>query len=305
MMKRFLILALWAMPLIGQTPVTVQNPTFEAPVTFSHNNPAYGPWEIGSVPGWTCGPNAGVWQPAAVLYTSLQAGQSVLLFAAKETCTQDVGLAQAGTYTLTAFVGNRADGVNAAASTTVALSAGTSPLCAATTFNGPIASGTFILSTQTCSATNPSGDVIVSLSCSAPQCNVASLALAFTPATTLPSVTLAINSGSTATYDDGSVIISGPITISEQQTPTSNVAIGTITSDSSGNLTGSLTVNPNWVTNGNIVFLFGIPAAQNLLSYPVPASQFSHSSTGLTLNLVLFKAGSGLNVKSQTIALTP
>jgi|SRR5579859_222058 len=135
------------------------------------------------------------------------------------------------------------------------------------------------------------------------------LTFSFKPATPppppLPTLTLNLNSGSTAVYDDTSAILPGPITVSQLQNPTSTVGIGTITSDNAGNLSGSLTINPNWVdANGNLTFLFGLPAVPNVISYPVPVGEFQHGSTGLTINLVLFKQGP-LAIKSQTLAVTP
>jgi hypothetical protein len=120
----------------------------------------------------------------------------------------------------------------------------------------------------------------------------------------LASVTLEINSNSKAVFDDGSVILPGPIIISQQQNSTATFNSGVITSDGNGNLSGSLTINPNYADqNGIVTFSFGIPAIPNLLTYPVPVASFQQGSTGLTLNLVLFKKA--LVVKSQTIALTP
>lgn len=121
----------------------------------------------------------------------------------------------------------------------------------------------------------------------------------------LPAIVLSVNSGSSAVYDDASAILPGPVMISQLQNSTTTVGIGVITSDASGNLSGSLTVNPNWTdANGNLTFLFGLPAVPNVISYPVPVGEFQHNSTGLTINLVLFKQGA-LAIKSQTLAVTP
>ena len=121
----------------------------------------------------------------------------------------------------------------------------------------------------------------------------------------LSSITLGINTGSTAVYDDQTPILPGQIMISQLQSPNSVVGIGTITSDSAGNLTGSISINPNWVdTNGNVTLLYGLPIVPGIISQSWPIGQFQHNSTGLTINLTLFKQGP-LAVKSQTIAVTP
>lgn len=118
-------------------------------------------------------------------------------------------------------------------------------------------------------------------------------------------IVLTINSTSNAIYDDATAILPGPVVISQQRTPTSTINIGTITSDFAGNLTGSITVNPNLVdVNGNLTFLFGLPFIPSVVSYPVPVGEFQHGSTGLTINLTIFKQGA-LAIKSQTLAVTP
>ena len=121
----------------------------------------------------------------------------------------------------------------------------------------------------------------------------------------VPNVILAVNSGSTATYDNNTPIMTGTVNVTQQENPTTTVQIGVITSDSSGNLTGSLIVNPNWTdANENLNFIFSIPGIPYAITYPVPVGEFQHGSTGLTINLVLFAAGP-LGIHSQTIAVTP
>lgn len=120
-----------------------------------------------------------------------------------------------------------------------------------------------------------------------------------------PSIPLAVNTGSTAVYDDATPVLPGPVTVSQLQNPTTTAVIGTISSDTSGNLSGSITVNPNWAdANGNLNFVFSLPVVPNLITYPVPVGEFAHGSTGLTINLVLFKQGP-LGIKLQTLAVTP
>lgn len=126
---------------------------------------------------------------------------------------------------------------------------------------------------------------------------------ASTPITVdLASVTLSVNGK--AVFDDGTVILPGPLTVSQRQDSTTTFTCGVITSDTSGNLSGSITVNPNFAdTNGNVAFIFGIPALPNLITYPAPATEFQQGATGLTLQLVLYRKA--LVVKSQLIAMTP
>lgn len=122
------------------------------------------------------------------------------------------------------------------------------------------------------------------------------------PATQLPSVTWTINPGSTALFDDGTPILASTGVVINQTGATAQA--GSIASDANGNLSGSITVNPNLAdSNGNITLTFGLSLFPNVLSYPVPVMEFEQGETGLTLNLVLFKKA--LMVKSQMIALTP
>ena len=129
----------------------------------------------------------------------------------------------------------------------------------------------------------------------------------------LSSVTLTLNTtnntsgkaNSALLFDNGAAILPGPIAIS-QAAGSTTLPAGTITSDANGNLSGSLTINANpqyLDANGNVVLTFGLSVIPNAITYPVPASEFSHGATGLTLNLILYK--NNLDIKSQTIGFTP
>jgi hypothetical protein len=142
--------------------------------------------------------------------------------------------------------------------------------------------------------------------------NISVLSGGFTASTNvtvnLATAVLVINP-SVAVFDDGTPVLPGSIVISQLQNPTTTpitVPVGTIVSDSTGHLSGSLQINPNpqfLDANGNVDLVFGLPLFPNLFTYPVPAAEFQQGATGLTLNLVLYKKA--LVVKSQTIAMTP
>jgi hypothetical protein len=122
--------------------------------------------------------------------------------------------------------------------------------------------------------------------------------LTVTPAPAV--IVLNITPASTAIFDDGSALLpSGTVNIQQ-----GSVAAGVISSDATGNLAGTITVDPSQAdANGYVTFTFGLPMFPDLKSYSVPVSQFKHAATGLTLNLVLYK--SNFDIKSQTIAFTP
>jgi hypothetical protein len=129
----------------------------------------------------------------------------------------------------------------------------------------------------------------------------------FATLTVLPApvvIALNITPASTAVFDDGSPLLpSGAVNI-QQQSGTTAVIAGVISSDATGNLAGTITVDPSQAdANGYVTFTFGLPMFPDLKSYSVPVSQFKHAATGLTLNLVLYK--SNFDIKSQTIAFTP
>lgn len=157
---------------------TVQNPSFESPVTFTTTN-ANGSYEIRTVPGWTG--TWGVWKPNATEYATLPDGTQVL-FSASGPETQDLGPQQAGTYKLTIQQGNRGDGAGNAASCTVQLDT-----TSITTANADIPVGTWQAVTLSYTPASPSGDLILSLSASGGQCNFDNVSLAFTPAV-LPNI---------------------------------------------------------------------------------------------------------------------
>lgn len=117
------------------------------------------------------------------------------------------------------------------------------------------------------------------------------------------SVTLAVNPGSSALFDDGKPIMpSSTASVTELENGTWT-SVGTVTSDALGLLTGSLKVDPSFVSNGNVWL------SLNLKGIPAPGSQgidprmLQQGSTGVTLKLVIFKAA--LLPKSVSLALTP
>jgi hypothetical protein len=173
-MRKLLALLLWALPLAAQTPVFVANPSFESAVTFSTTN-ANGSWELGTVPAWTG--TGGVWAPNTNEYATLINGTQVL-FISSGSETQDLGIQQQGTYSLTVQQGNRADGQGATASCTVSLGTAT-----VVTPNSGIPLGTWqiVLLTYT-PPSNPAGDLILSLSGAGGQCNFDDVSVTFLPA---------------------------------------------------------------------------------------------------------------------------
>jgi len=298
-MKIFKVLALLACLFVlpagkAQTAVPINNPSFEIGLPTNPN------WNFFPISGWTCTGTGGEFAPTSSQVSSGKTGLSVLWVDGGASCSQDVGpIIPNAIYTLTYSVGGQPQyGVPSGYSVSLGL-----PGCTLSG-NPPTTVGVLVVQTLTCTA-GASGELIITLANSGTQVLFDNLNLAFTSTVVLPTVTLGINSFSKAIYDDLSAILPGSITVSQLQNPTSTVGIGTITSDSAGNLSGSLTINPNWIdANGNLIFLFGLPLVPNVISYPVPVGEFQHGSTGLTINLVLFKQGP-LAIKSQTLAVTP
>jgi hypothetical protein len=123
--------------------------------------------------------------------------------------------------------------------------------------------------------------------------------------TTAPAAvgTLGVNPGSSALFDDGKPIMpSSTASVTELENGTWTT-VGTVTSDAAGLLTGSLKVDPSFVSNGNVWL------SLNMLGIPAPGSQgidprmLQQGSTGVTLKVVIFKAV--LLPKSVSLALTP
>jgi hypothetical protein len=167
---RLRILAVSAMlicfALIGRSAsadtISVQNSSFES--TSSPLSP--GGYNYGPIPSWTTTVTAGSWEPGSTFFTQPLPDGSTIAFV-NGTIFQDlgVGLLPNETYFLSVFVGDRADGFNAASPWAISLGAG-SLSCAVGGISGNIAPGTF--ADETCSFTTgssvPSGDLFVYLS---------------------------------------------------------------------------------------------------------------------------------------------
>lgn len=165
--------------------------------------------------------------------------------------------------------------------------------------------GSYAADVKTAAAIVTNGTLTIDMTATVnnPKCGSIAIVPAAPPPPPPANIPLAINPGSTALYDDGTVILAIPVGVQEQEGATS-VNIGTVSSDASGNLSGAIAVNPNFAdASGNLTFIFSIMGIPTSITYIVPVAEFQQGSTGLTLNLVLFKKA--LLVKSQTIALTP
>ena len=161
-MRKLLLALLFPFALAAQTPVTIQNPSFEtgAPsgTTVSNN------WNYGPVPGWNCNGTGGEFNPTSTQVQSGIAGSTTLWLNANASCSQDLGPVQANaTYTLTYSVGSQV-GFVAPSSYTVSLG-----LSGCTTSGTPPATqGALVQQTLTCTA-GASGELILTLSNSASQ----------------------------------------------------------------------------------------------------------------------------------------
>ena len=187
-MKRLLFALLCPLTLAAQTPVTIQNASFETHNTFDTG--ASGPCAVndynlsGPIPSWAATGSGyfGSWQPCSAFFTSIPDG-STIAFTNGPTLTQDLGVtAQAnGTYTLNIYVGRRLDSVTGVALLEVL--AGATSLCSLSVDSSALSPGTFAKETITCStgSTVPTGDLTVSLGCSGSQCSFDNINLIFTP----------------------------------------------------------------------------------------------------------------------------
>jgi hypothetical protein len=194
-MKRTILLGLFCLvltlPLAAQTPIPIQNPSFESPVTWGA---ALGlsAWEFGNVPGWTLasGSNGGVQSLSANYFTAYPNGKQGL-FLNIGSIAQDLGIpAQPNTtYLLSFYVGNRLDNFNGIAIAQLLI--GSTPLCSLNVTESTIPAGTYTLSTLNCTtgATVPAGDLIILLSNSGLQANFDAISLTSSP-TVAHSVTL-------------------------------------------------------------------------------------------------------------------
>jgi hypothetical protein len=118
------------------TSITVVNPSFEAPVTFT-NGDATGLWEPGSIPGWSIAGYTGEQVPGVGLFNYLPDGLQ-FAFTNGGSISQTVSTAAVAgtTYTLQVDVGNRTDGYNG--NVAVELITGAVTTLANGTYAGPL-----------------------------------------------------------------------------------------------------------------------------------------------------------------------
>ncbi len=126
-------------------------------------------------------------------------------------------------------------------------------------------------------------------------CNTTPLAVASIPLNV---------SGSAKFAPSGTPIITGAALNFQQWNGAAWVPIGTVSSDSSGNLSGTITVQPALVNAGGALsFQIGINGIGAVTSFTLLASQFAHHSTGMTLSLQVFD--SSIDAKSFSVGLLP
>jgi hypothetical protein len=105
-------------------------------------------------------------------------------------------------------------------------------------------------------------------------------------------------------FDDGTPLAFGATVNVQQLDNTDNwVSAGSVTSDAAGNITGTFTVNPNFVSGGFATFQFSINGIGATIQQTFPLSVFQQGSTGVNLSLVIFKAA--MVPKSFGAALVP
>ena len=123
--------------------------------------------------------------------------------------------------------------------------------------------------------------------------------------TSLPPGSLPLNVSGVAKFTpSGAAIITGPALNFQQWNGTTWVPIGTVSSDSSGNLNGTITVEPSLVTpGGTLSFQIGVNGIGAVTSFVLLASQFTHHSTGLSLTLQVYDAS--IDAKSFSVGLLP
>jgi hypothetical protein len=113
-------------------------------------------------------------------------------------------------------------------------------------------------------------------------------------------------------FDDSTAVYSGPVTISQWNGVTW-VSAGSVASDTLGNLTGALSINTGLVdANGYVELEFILPGTSAPIaqfSNTMAVDQFTQGSTGLTIQVVLFKGPMLAKLlavtKSSSFALTP
>jgi hypothetical protein len=146
-----------------------------------------------------------------------------------------------------------------------------------------------------------------------PKCDAIELVPAIAP---LPNIPLAVQTPSFLLFDDATTVYAGPISVT-QSSVAATVTAGVLTVDALGNLSGTISVNPNASfidSNGNMSFLFSIPGLPGYISQTLSAAEFQQGATGITFSVVIYKAplitpkagaAAALVVKSFAVGLTP
>jgi hypothetical protein len=111
----------------------------------------------------------------------------------------------------------------------------------------------------------------------------------------------------TVTYDDGSPLFTSPagFSITEQEGG-AQVSIGTPTIALNGQVSGSVTVDPNYTTTGQVLLfatIGGIAGLPQIQAQPFDPRQLQQGSTGICIGVVLFK--SITLPKYSVLGLTP
>jgi hypothetical protein len=125
------------------------------------------------------------------------------------------------------------------------------------------------------------------------------------PAPPAPPATINLGvSGSITLVSGAPVINPGGALVANQWNGTTWTALGVVTLNSTGTLSGQLGINPAYVdSSGNISFQFCVPGVINCVTETFQLVEFQQGSTGLVINAVIFPAV--LVPKSVSIALTP
>jgi len=144
-----------ALPVVAQTPITVQNPSFSVSPS-APNAGEGGNWGYAPISGWTVSGSIGLWQPDTTGCGFSSAAGQTLAWINSGTLSQDLtGIsAVAGqTYSLTVQVGLR--GCFGSVNYTISLMAGSSVLCTINANNSALSSGTLVTQTISCPASSP------------------------------------------------------------------------------------------------------------------------------------------------------
>lgn len=247
---------------------TIANPSFESPALASG---AYNT----SIANWTIsnGGSAGVWAASTTYFQSIPDGKQIA-YINGGSISQDAGQAQAGTpYILTVAVGNRGGG-----SLTISLGS-----CSQAINVSGIPSGTFADQTLTCASP---GELLITITQTGGQADFDNIRLATNPVQPV-TVSLSGNlSFSDSTIPYGSIVVS-------QMVAGVNNSLGSFPLDSSGNVSGSVTISTNFQDQLTLNFYLvdGTGKVLGSMQQQIPGVTFQlvHSITGFH---VVLKAGS-------------